>query len=43
MVYYNKKVLADKKREQEEYDHEAFLEEKDLLMGMYWLTDEEPA
>ena len=39
----NRQVIADKKREQEEYDNEEFLKEKDELMGLYWLTDEEPA
>lgn len=34
-----KTVLADKKREQDEYDHEEFLKEKDELMGTYWLED----
>lgn len=34
-----KTVLADKKREQDEYNHEEFLKEKDLLMGTYWLED----
>jgi hypothetical protein len=41
MAHYHKRVLEDKKREQDEYDHEEFLKEKDELMGLYWLTDDE--